>query len=111
LLIFRLWKVVTEYLFSPGYRSIPLLNGFSESVELGSLLVHVDIGNPAEEEQYERVANLRDQSEQLHRDIEAVRGQGQALPASVSIVRDKERQLHEIETKLLMVNEDRCRER
>ena len=27
----------------PGYRSVPLKNGFNESIELASLLVYVDI--------------------------------------------------------------------
>jgi len=30
----------------PGYRCVPLKNGYSEPLELSSLLVHVEISNP-----------------------------------------------------------------
>ena len=73
----------------------------------------MDLSNPQveEREKYGYVSDLRDKSEQLHRDIDAVRQDGRAMAASDRIVRDKERELHEIEAKLLLMNEDRCRER
>ena len=39
--------LVIFWLFSfVGYRSVPLKNGYSEELELASLLVHVDTRNP-----------------------------------------------------------------
>uniref|UniRef100_A0A3P8S9X8 Phosphoinositide phospholipase C n=1 Tax=Amphiprion percula TaxID=161767 RepID=A0A3P8S9X8_AMPPE len=42
-----------------GYRSVPLKNGYSENLELASLLVHIDVKQTAEEELYSSSSQLR----------------------------------------------------
>uniref|UniRef100_H3C2R3 1-phosphatidylinositol 4,5-bisphosphate phosphodiesterase gamma n=1 Tax=Tetraodon nigroviridis TaxID=99883 RepID=H3C2R3_TETNG len=48
-----------------GYRSVPMRNGYSERLELASLLVHIDIKTAGrmEEELYSSSSNLRKKSE------------------------------------------------
>nr|ABM55782.1 phospholipase C gamma [Chaetopterus pergamentaceus] len=55
-----------------GFRSVPLKNGNSEDLELTSLLVHVEMRNPEEEESdiYSSILELRDRSAELQKQIE-----------------------------------------
>ena len=86
---------------------MPLLNGFSEQIELASLLIKVEMSNPSVEdsENYRRVTILKDQSEQLRQEIE-----DQERKDSY-IVLEKQKELYEIESSLLAINEARCKER
>uniref|UniRef100_A0A4W6F008 1-phosphatidylinositol 4,5-bisphosphate phosphodiesterase gamma n=1 Tax=Lates calcarifer TaxID=8187 RepID=A0A4W6F008_LATCA len=48
-----------------GYRSVPLKNGYSENLELASLLVHIDVQQKAEEELYSSSSQLRKKQAEL----------------------------------------------
>ncbi|RXM29565.1 1-phosphatidylinositol 4,5-bisphosphate phosphodiesterase gamma-2 [Acipenser ruthenus] len=56
-----LWKMFMASFAFTGYRSVPLKNGFSEDIELASLLVFIDINQieKAEEELYSSSTQLR----------------------------------------------------
>ncbi|XP_013381403.1 1-phosphatidylinositol 4,5-bisphosphate phosphodiesterase gamma-1 [Lingula anatina] len=56
----------------PGYRSVPLTNGYSEPLELAALLVRVDMRNPTQSTDsdiYACIQDLRDRSQELHYQI------------------------------------------
>uniref|UniRef100_A0A671UQU4 Phosphoinositide phospholipase C n=1 Tax=Sparus aurata TaxID=8175 RepID=A0A671UQU4_SPAAU len=48
-----------------GYRSVPLKNGYSENLELASLLVHISILQKAEEELYSSSSQLKKKQSEL----------------------------------------------
>ncbi|KAJ8335542.1 hypothetical protein SKAU_G00388840 [Synaphobranchus kaupii] len=54
-----------------GYRSVPLKNGFSENIELASLLVYIDLEQveKAEEELYTSFNQLRRKQEELNNEL------------------------------------------
>ncbi|KAJ8398661.1 hypothetical protein AAFF_G00421890 [Aldrovandia affinis] len=54
-----------------GYRSVPLKNGFSENIELASLLVYIDLERveKAEEELYSSFNQLRKRQEELSNEL------------------------------------------
>ena len=39
-------EILTKKFLTVGYRSLPLTNGYTEDLELASLLVHVELRNP-----------------------------------------------------------------
>ncbi|XP_064611128.1 1-phosphatidylinositol 4,5-bisphosphate phosphodiesterase gamma-1-like isoform X2 [Liolophura sinensis] len=88
-----------------GYRSVPLLNEYSEPLELSSLLVHIDIRNPKESEDseiYASIQQLRDESEDLAHQLEEMEMGGDVEDASH--VRQR---LQATEERLLQKNEER----
>uniref|UniRef100_A0AAZ3NU74 Phosphoinositide phospholipase C n=1 Tax=Oncorhynchus tshawytscha TaxID=74940 RepID=A0AAZ3NU74_ONCTS len=52
-----------------GYRSVPLKNGFNESIELASLLVYIDVQQKAEEELYSSSNQLRRRQAEINNEI------------------------------------------
>lgn len=87
-----------------GYRCIPLTNGYSEELELTSLLVHVDVRSAVEEDEeiYTSILHLRDQSRELSERIEELERSGNGLGAQ-----EIRAQLCEMEEQLLTKNEER----
>nr|XP_022335650.1 1-phosphatidylinositol 4,5-bisphosphate phosphodiesterase gamma-1-like isoform X2 [Crassostrea virginica] len=64
----------------PGYRSVPLKNGFSEEMEMAALLIHVDKRNPKESDDseiYSCIQDLRDRKETLLDNINDLIQRGQ----------------------------------
>uniref|UniRef100_T1IHK2 1-phosphatidylinositol 4,5-bisphosphate phosphodiesterase gamma n=1 Tax=Strigamia maritima TaxID=126957 RepID=T1IHK2_STRMM len=88
----------------PGYRSVPLTNGYSEYLELSSLLVHLTIRSAKEEDKvgYTSLLLLREQSQDLIQRIEAA--EGTANGTNVDVLRA---QLCEAEQQLLIKNDER----
>ncbi|CAH1778916.1 unnamed protein product [Owenia fusiformis] len=90
-----------------GYRSIALKNGHSEELELASLLVHLEMRNPKESEDfdiYADVQELRDESRELAYQISERERLGDRTTAE-----QLKRQLNEKEQILLDKNEERRR--
>jgi len=48
-----------------GYRSIPLKNSYGEEILLSSLLVHLEVRNAKDDEEYASIQQLRDQMQNL----------------------------------------------
>ncbi|KAK2162254.1 hypothetical protein LSH36_101g04011 [Paralvinella palmiformis] len=92
----------------PGFRSIQLKNGFGEDLELATLLVLIDLKNPMEEdgEMYVSIQQLRDRSDELRHEIEALEQQRD----SDSLLR-KRQELRLTETSLLEKSEERIKSR
>lgn len=88
-----------------GYRSVSLKNGFSEPLELATLLVHIDMRNPKESEDcdiYASIQELRDQSETLTQQMENLEQLGDRDNA-VAI----KRELEATQERLLAKNRER----
>ncbi|PVD20783.1 hypothetical protein C0Q70_18944 [Pomacea canaliculata] len=88
-----------------GYRSVLLKNGYSEPLELASLLVHIDMRNPKESEDsdiYASIQELRDQSETLTQQIEQMEQTGDREHAIII-----KRQLEATHERLLAKNRER----
>ncbi|GAB6030572.1 hypothetical protein CHUAL_007434 [Chamberlinius hualienensis] len=88
----------------PGYRCVMLRNGYSETLELTSLLVHIDIRNVKEEDEdmYMSVKELRERSQELSNAIQQLERDGKKSSADLFRV-----QLRETEEQLLSKNEER----
>lgn len=88
-----------------GYRSVPLKNGYSESLELASLLVQIDMRNPKESEDsdiYTSIQELRDQSDNLTQQMEHLELAGDRDNASAV-----KQQLEATQERLLAKNRER----
>ncbi|KAL8563654.1 hypothetical protein ACOMHN_055288 [Nucella lapillus] len=89
----------------PGYRSVPLKNGYSEPLELAALLVYIDMRNPKESEDrdiYASIQELREQSEVLSQQMEHLELTGDQAHASLL-----KQQLHDTQERLLAKNRER----
>ncbi|KAK6178523.1 hypothetical protein SNE40_013298 [Patella caerulea] len=88
----------------PGYRSVPLFNGYNEELELAALLINIDMRNPEEEDGdvYASIQELRDRTEMLNAQIEALE-----VSEGASNVTDMKSQLAETEERLLAKHEER----
>ncbi|KAK7474992.1 hypothetical protein BaRGS_00033739 [Batillaria attramentaria] len=88
-----------------GYRSVSLKNGYSEPLELASLLVHIDMRNPKESEDcdiYASIQELRDQSDSLTQQMENLEQLGDRDNASMV-----KRELEATQERLLAKNRER----
>jgi len=88
----------------PGYRSVQLKNGFSEEMELTSLLVYIDIRNPKEEDDnmYTSIQELRDEADELQTSMEECERTG-----DVSKLEQLQQKLQLTQSQLLEKNEQR----
>ncbi|XP_074646958.1 1-phosphatidylinositol 4,5-bisphosphate phosphodiesterase gamma-1-like isoform X2 [Tubulanus polymorphus] len=62
-----------------GFRSVPLKNGYSEPIELASILVYIDMHNPREgsdSDIYASIVELRDRTQVLQTELVASEHQG-----------------------------------
>ncbi|XP_071092078.1 1-phosphatidylinositol 4,5-bisphosphate phosphodiesterase gamma-1-like isoform X1 [Haliotis cracherodii] len=88
-----------------GYRSIPLKNGYSEELELASLMVSIDMRNPKEGEEsdiYASIQQLCDESDNLEAVIEDLDQRGDKESANIKRV-----ELEETQGLLLAKREER----
>lgn len=88
-----------------GYRSVRLKNGYSEDFELASLLIHLSIRNPKEdddEDVYVSIQSLRDKTRELNHKIEESERSGDTSKAEAYRT-----QLGETEGLILAKNEER----
>ncbi|XP_071784732.1 1-phosphatidylinositol 4,5-bisphosphate phosphodiesterase gamma-1-like isoform X2 [Asterias amurensis] len=92
-----------------GYRSVPLLNGHSEVLELASLLVHVEtrvIGECGDNELYASIQCLRDRTQELTRQIGEI-NYPTAEPRAAQTVQVKNAELEQVQKKLFKLTEQR----
>jgi len=91
-----------------GLRSVPLLNGYSEELELASLLVLIEIKNSQEEgdEIYASIIQLRDHCSVLQNEIAEKEQRGDSL-----LLDSKRQELQMTEQKLFAKTEERRRTR
>ncbi|XP_054165065.1 1-phosphatidylinositol 4,5-bisphosphate phosphodiesterase gamma-1-like isoform X2 [Oppia nitens] len=88
-----------------GYRSVPLMNEYSEELELASLLIHISIKTiQSEDPIYSSIQELRDSSRNLNRMIVNAEKVGDSSQAQHFRV-----QLGQIEEQLININEERMK--
>ncbi|KAL8594295.1 hypothetical protein ACOMHN_000997 [Nucella lapillus] len=88
-----------------GFRSVPLKNGYSENIEMASLLVQIDMRNPKESEDsdiYASIQELRDQSDTLTQQMEQLELTGDRDNATTI-----KQQLEDTQERLLAKNRER----
>ena len=73
---------------------MPLKNGFSEELELASLLIHIQMHNPKDEDSeiYTSIQELRDQHDKLHQEV-TCRGDTEGAEQAKQRLLETERQL------------------
>ncbi|GFO31278.1 phosphoinositide phospholipase c, partial [Plakobranchus ocellatus] len=88
-----------------GYRSVQLCNGYSERLELASLLVHIEMRNPKEGEEgdiYASIQELRETTDKLAQEIETLEINGEREHANVV-----KRELQQTQERLLAKHQER----
>ncbi|XP_055327367.1 1-phosphatidylinositol 4,5-bisphosphate phosphodiesterase gamma-1-like [Paramacrobiotus metropolitanus] len=78
-----------------GFRSVPLKNGWSEDLELSSLLVRIQIKTLTEEDSdlYQEIQQLRHEKRDLTRQIDELEHSGQKTDTLQAELREKNKQL------------------
>ncbi|XP_070574181.1 1-phosphatidylinositol 4,5-bisphosphate phosphodiesterase gamma-1-like isoform X2 [Ptychodera flava] len=92
-----------------GYRSVPLKNGYSEDLELASLLIHVDIRNATEGEDgdiYASIQELRDRTQELSTQVIAYKS-GQPTASESVQYQEMSAELRAAEARLFDLTEQR----
>ncbi|BFZ19735.1 hypothetical protein BsWGS_22774 [Bradybaena similaris] len=88
-----------------GYRAIQLCNGYSEKLELASLLVCIEMRNPKESDDcdiYASIQELREESDKLTAELETLETRGDREHANVV-----KRELQQTQERLLAKHQER----
>ncbi|XP_055891169.1 1-phosphatidylinositol 4,5-bisphosphate phosphodiesterase gamma-1-like isoform X2 [Biomphalaria glabrata] len=88
-----------------GYRAVQLCNGYSEKLELASLLVYVEMRNPKEGEEsdiYASIQELKEESDKLAAELETLEIRGDREHANVV-----KKELQETQERLLAKHQER----